>query len=109
MWTILQNIYNAEDVLKVFKPRYAHNSRQQHLSSGDLYGLGPQSPRAALPTINTEASPNPNDLNSNVTIGRNSVGIAALDTRCLSYKNISNLDRLYIQITQYFGWTWNVL
>jgi hypothetical protein len=32
---------------------------------------------AAIPTINKEASPNPNSLNPNVTVGRNSVGIAA--------------------------------
>ena len=33
---------------------------------------------AAIPTINTQASPNPSDLNPNVTVAtRNSVGIAA--------------------------------
>ena len=40
-----------------------------------VWGRYPQG--AATPTINTEASPNPNGLNSNVTFGRNSVGIAA--------------------------------
>jgi CUB domain len=32
---------------------------------------------AAIPTIYTQASPNLNGLNPNVTVGRNSVGIAA--------------------------------
>jgi hypothetical protein len=38
-----------------------------------LLGLRPLSPGAATPTILTQASPNPNGLNTNVTV---SVGIA---------------------------------
>ena len=33
---------------------------------------------AAIPSIYTQASPNPNGLNPNVTVGRKSVGIMAL-------------------------------
>jgi hypothetical protein len=40
-------------------------------------GLGPLSPGAAIPTIHTQANPNPNSLNPNVPFGSNSVGIAA--------------------------------
>ena len=32
----------------------------------DLAGLGPLFPKAAIPTIYTRASPNPNDINPNV-------------------------------------------
>ena len=40
-----------------------------------LLGFGPPSPGAATPTILTQASPNPNGLNTNVTVQRNSVRI----------------------------------
>jgi hypothetical protein len=41
--------------------------------------LGQLSPGAAIPAIYTQASPNPNGLNPNVPVGRNSVGIADRD------------------------------
>ena len=40
-------------------------------------GSGPLSPGAAIPSIYTLARPNLNFLNPNVTVGKNSVGIAA--------------------------------
>ncbi len=43
-------------------------------------GFGAAIPRGrygAIPTIYTQASPNPNGLNPNVTVGMSSVGIAA--------------------------------
>ena len=35
---------------------------------------------AAIPTIYTQACPNPNGLSHNVTVGRNSVGIECGDS-----------------------------
>ena len=56
---------------------YSRAVRIAMLSSRLVWGLWPLSSGAAIPTIYTQASPNPNGLNHNVTVGRNSVRIAA--------------------------------
>jgi hypothetical protein len=50
-----------------------------------VWGRYPQGPLSPLYRAYTHASPNPNGLNLNVTVGRNSAGIATLGIYMLSY------------------------